>query len=434
MTASIVDLQSALRHVPAVLLSPEDRRVLDDAHTSLEALSEIDVVPTAVAFVGCSGSGKSAIVNAAAGEEVSTEGVVRPTTRNVIMAGSSGPVSLAAQFEYVHAPRVRAGVVLVDTPPWEHDQSSVKSAIDVSDLVVVVATPSRYADASLVALVDSIPQHRPAAVVLNRVIATGGQLDQLLSSVRGAHGAEVTVIAEGGEMGPPVEGLLAGLDIDRVGYERGAVLRSAASSAGRFVATAAASMSTSLGSVAAAITTATVDDHHRSDFTVLEDWRITKQELIRVAERLVREFDDSVVEQSADEALARRLRDDLQRWDPKAFELGLDDWYETTVGAFVAAARKPWWRRSIKEKIARIAWRVSVNPTAAVPSRIERYFGSELTVIAAARHLALVDVYTSEEQNRKTQWLAMTSRLGEYTPGALFAVARAFGDARVEDV
>lgn len=433
MTASIVDLQSALRDVPVVLLSTEDRRVLDDAHTSLEALTDIDVVPTAVAFVGCSGSGKSAIVNAAAGATVSSEGVVRPTTRSVIMAGSSGPVSLSAQSEYVHSYGVRSGVVLVDTPPWEHDPSSVKSAIDVSDLVVVVATPSRYADASLVELVHSIPQHRPAAVVLNRVNVTGDQLDQLLASVRDAHGADVTVIAEDGEMREPVERLLAGLDIDNVGYERGAVLRSAASSAGRFVATAVASVSTSLGSVAAAVTSASAGEDLPSDFTVLEDWDSTRRELVRVAEHLLREFDDAVVDSSG-ESLARRLRDDLGRWGSTAFEHSLDDWYESTTDAFVAVAKTPWWRRSIDDQVARIAWRMSVNPTVAVPSRIERSVGPELGVIASARHSALVGLYASEEQNRRGRWENLISRLGEYTPEALFSTARAFGDARVEDV
>jgi hypothetical protein len=432
VTASIVDFQSALRDVPVVLLSEEDRRVLDDTHTSLEALTEIDIVPTAVAFVGCSGSGKSAIVNAAAGATVSLEGVVRPTTTNVIMAGSSGPVSLPAQSEYVHSPAVRSGVLLVDTPPWEHDPRSVRSAINVSDLVVVVATPSRYADASLVELVDSIPQHRPAAVVLNRVNVTGDELDQLLDSVREAHGADVTVIAEGGEIRPPVEQLLAGLDIDNVGYERGAVLRSAASSGGRFVATAVASVSTSLGSVATAVTATSAGEDPRNDFTVLEDWASTRRELVRVADRMVREFDDAVIESSV-EALVRRLWVELGRWDSTAFEHGLDDWYVSTTEAFVAVAKTPWWRRSIDDQVARVAWRVSVNPTVAIPSRIERSVGPELGVVAAVRHSALVDLYALEIQSRRDRWNGLTSRLGEYAPGRLFSIARAFGDAQVED-
>ncbi len=279
----------------------------------------------------------------------------------------------------------------------------------------------------------SIPDHRPAALVLNRVNVTGDELDQLLDSVHDTYGADVTMIAEGGQMGAPVEQLLAGLDIDSVGYERGAVLRSAASSAGRFVATAVASVSTSLGSVAGGVASAGVGEVLQSDFTVLEDWVSTRRELVRVAERLVREFDDAVVDSSGG-SLARRLREELGRWDPGAFEHGLDDWFVSTTDAFIAVAKTPWWRRSIDDQVARVAWRISVNSAVAVAGRIERAVGPELGVIASVRYSALVDLYATETQNRRGRWVDLTSRLGEYTPGVLFSTARAFGDARVEDV
>jgi energy-coupling factor transporter ATP-binding protein EcfA2 len=433
VTASIIQLKTALEDVPLVLLSKEDQRVLDEARMSLEALADIDIVPTAVVFVGSSGSGKSAIVNAAAGAEVTREGIVRPTTETVVMAGSSGPVSLSAQSEYVHSPGVRSGVVLIDTPPWEHDPVSVRSAIDVSDLVVVVATPSRYADATLQQLLAAIPQHRPAAVVMNRVHVEGADLEDLLGSVHETYGADVIVISEGGAMGTSVERLLDGLDIDSVGYQRGAVLRSAASSAGRYVATAVAASSTSLGDVASAAASIEVEPKDWSDFTVFEDWASTRREMVRDAERAVRQLDDAVVESAGDD-LAKRMRDDLGRWDPDGFAQGLDRWHEATVKVFVGAVKLPWWRRSIDDRAGGVGWRSSVNSEVAIPRRVERAFGARFSALSGQRHEMLVEAFGSALQDRKSQWVVVAARLGEYAPGVLFSIARGFGTPRDDDV
>ena len=59
--ATIDELRTALGAVPMVLLDTEDQRVIGDALTTLDALEAIDVVPTTLAVVGSSGSGKSTI-------------------------------------------------------------------------------------------------------------------------------------------------------------------------------------------------------------------------------------------------------------------------------------------------------------------------------------------------------------------------------------
>ena len=160
---TIADLRSALLDIPTPLLGPDERRVRDEALASLEALSQFDIVPVAVTFVGSSGSGKSTIFNVCVGFDASPASVVRPTTTNIVMAGGSGPVSVAVESEYVHAINARPGVVFIDTPSWEHSAEAVEAAMDVADLVVVVVTPSRYAYAEVARLVASLPDGRPAA-------------------------------------------------------------------------------------------------------------------------------------------------------------------------------------------------------------------------------------------------------------------------------
>ena len=57
------------------------------------------------------------------------------------MAGGSGPVSVSVESEYVHVPGAPPGLLLVDTPPWEHDERAVRAAVTVADLVVLVLQP-----------------------------------------------------------------------------------------------------------------------------------------------------------------------------------------------------------------------------------------------------------------------------------------------------
>jgi len=78
---TISELREALESVPSALLDEDDRRVRTETLVSLDALERFDVVPTVIAFVGSSGSGKSSLVNAALGAQISPSGPIRPTTK-----------------------------------------------------------------------------------------------------------------------------------------------------------------------------------------------------------------------------------------------------------------------------------------------------------------------------------------------------------------
>ena len=125
---------------------------------------------TVVALAGSTGSGKSSLFNALAGEDVSPVGVRRPTTAKAFahVWGSDGAAPLVQwlgvprrQTTWKHGPGLRAesvgddldGLVLLDLP--DHDstavahQHEVDRLVELVDLLVWVVDPQKYADALL---------------------------------------------------------------------------------------------------------------------------------------------------------------------------------------------------------------------------------------------------------------------------------------------
>ena len=111
---------------------------------------------TVVALAGATGSGKSSLFNALAGEDLSTVGVRRPTT-SVTHACWWGldPSPLLDWLQVArrhHAAAVAAfdGLVLLDLP--DHDSTAVAHRVEVdrivgvADMVVWVLDPQKYAD------------------------------------------------------------------------------------------------------------------------------------------------------------------------------------------------------------------------------------------------------------------------------------------------
>jgi len=116
---------------------------------------------TVVALAGATGSGKSSIFNALAGDGLSTVGVRRPTT-GVAHACVWGEASADELLEWLAVPRRHRvqtkgealdGLVLLDLP--DHDSSEVAHRLEVDrlvevvDLLVWVLDPQKYADAIL---------------------------------------------------------------------------------------------------------------------------------------------------------------------------------------------------------------------------------------------------------------------------------------------
>lgn len=113
--------------------------------------------PLLVAVFGPTGSGKSTIVNALAGRQVSPAGVIRPTTRAPVVWCRRGLADRyrdrafegATVVEDEH-PLLRS-LTIVDTPDLdsyaEENRLRAERILAVADAGVFVTTPQRYADA-----------------------------------------------------------------------------------------------------------------------------------------------------------------------------------------------------------------------------------------------------------------------------------------------
>jgi GTP-binding protein EngB required for normal cell division len=116
---------------------------------------------TVVALAGATGSGKSTLFNALAGQELSAPGVRRPTTgtAHACVWGEEGTPQL---LDWLGVPRRHVqpdpdpaldGLVLLDLP--DHDSTAVQHRLEVDrlvqlvDVLVWVLDPQKYADAAV---------------------------------------------------------------------------------------------------------------------------------------------------------------------------------------------------------------------------------------------------------------------------------------------
>lgn len=161
----------------------------------LPRLANIDA-PLLAVVGGSTGSGKSTLVNTIVGRQVSTSGVIRPTTRQPVLvanprdsvwfnsphvlpglAREQGEVQgnpSAATLRTVASEAVSPGLALLDAPDFDsiddRNRALASQLLAAADLWVFVTTPSRYAD-QLVwnFLHDAAARDIEVIVVLNRV-------------------------------------------------------------------------------------------------------------------------------------------------------------------------------------------------------------------------------------------------------------------------
>ena len=161
----------------------------------LPRLANIDA-PLLAVVGGSTGSGKSTLVNAIVGQQVTTSGVIRPTTRQPVLVanpadsawfnstrvlpglareqGEAGANPSATSLRTVASGAVSPGLALLDAPDFDsiddRNRALASQLLAAADLWVFVTTPSRYAD-QLVwnFLHDAAGRDIEVIVVLNRV-------------------------------------------------------------------------------------------------------------------------------------------------------------------------------------------------------------------------------------------------------------------------
>ncbi|QAY62184.1 hypothetical protein ET495_01600 [Xylanimonas allomyrinae] len=136
--------------------------------------------PAIVVVAGSTGAGKSTLYNSLLGEEVSLAGVLRPTTREPVLAFNpadrdvvqAGPATEASRVVYHDG--VPRGTALLDAPDLDsflsENRTTAQQLLEAADLWLFVTTASRYGDAlPWQALSRATERGASVAMVLNRV-------------------------------------------------------------------------------------------------------------------------------------------------------------------------------------------------------------------------------------------------------------------------
>ncbi len=160
---------------------------------------------TVVALAGGTGSGKSSLFNQLSAADFSTVGVTRPVTREahacVWGVSGSGPLlewlGVPRRYRYARASALSSGehsmngLVLLDMPDHDsvmgHATDVVDKLVGMSDLLVWVLDPQKYADAAVHTrfLAPLAGHSEVVAVVLNQAdLLTAGQIDDCVQDLR----------------------------------------------------------------------------------------------------------------------------------------------------------------------------------------------------------------------------------------------------------
>ena len=160
---------------------------------------------TVVSLAGGTGSGKSSLFNRLSGADFSTVGVTRPVTREahacVWGVDGSGPLlewlGVPRRYRYARASALGSGeqsmdgLVLLDLPDHDsvmgHATDLVDGLVGLSDLMVWVLDPQKYADAAVHRrfLVPLAGHSEVVAVVLNQAdLLTPAQIDDCVHDLR----------------------------------------------------------------------------------------------------------------------------------------------------------------------------------------------------------------------------------------------------------
>ncbi len=160
---------------------------------------------TVISLAGGTGSGKSSLFNQLSGADFSTVGVTRPVTRDahacVWGVAGSGPLlewlGVPRRYRYARASALSTGeqsmtgLVLLDLPDHDsvmgHATDLVDKLVGLSDLLIWVLDPQKYADAAVHRrfLVPLAGHSEVVAVVLNQAdLLSAAQIEDCVQDLR----------------------------------------------------------------------------------------------------------------------------------------------------------------------------------------------------------------------------------------------------------
>ncbi|MCS4492317.1 GTPase domain-containing protein [Corynebacterium sp. ES2715-CONJ3] len=187
-----------LRHTLDGVVYPADAAKAQTLKNQLDdyiipRITDLDA-PLLVVVGGSTGAGKSTLVNAIVGENVTAAGVIRPTTRQPTLITNTAdapyfrsqrvlpglprehgePDTQALSLRIVESNLIPAGLALIDAPDFDSiddtNRALASQLLAAADSWVFVTTPARYADQVVWNfLSDAAARHIEVVVILNRV-------------------------------------------------------------------------------------------------------------------------------------------------------------------------------------------------------------------------------------------------------------------------
>jgi energy-coupling factor transporter ATP-binding protein EcfA2 len=157
--------------------------------------------PLLVLLIGPTGAGKSSLLNALAGVAASPSGVIRPTTRDVVVVarpddreallgeGAALSTLAAGRLRLIEREDVPEGIALLDSPDVDSIEHANRELTDrlaeAADLGIFVTTATRYADrVPWEVLARARDRALPLIVVVNRMPADAADRATVLDDIR----------------------------------------------------------------------------------------------------------------------------------------------------------------------------------------------------------------------------------------------------------
>lgn len=431
VTSAVSVLRSALDDVPSVLLDEHLQRVLADARTAIDTLEVFTPTPSLLVVVGPAGSGKSTVVNAIVGATVAAVSPVRPTTTAVTAVVGSGPSPVDGVTEYLITEHMDPGIAVVDTPPWDSANNTVKEALRTAAMAIVVVTPMRYGDEATRQAIEAASEADELRLIVNRLPPDAGLREQIEDAIH--ERLEIEPYATFSE-GSDVEidrSFVASIPIDEAAAGRRRILESAVGGLSRRIATGLTEAATQVGALTRALESVPDPSVGSVQVDGLYDWDEAREELVRVAFE-AQETYDMDVERSASGELAGRIREQLVPPDKDTLAAALDDWLHHTLHRFRRRASIRFRKKSGRVLLDRWARVLSIDPDANAPRRVRRMMRDAFEPTVRKSNVDLMAVVTSLSARRPQEWAQLIDTAGEYRPGMLFAAATAI-DGKATD-
>ncbi len=182
LKADLVRLRDLVGREDLLSVSEEDRGlILEQADDLVQRIEAVEGEFLSVGLLGGTGVGKSSLMNALAGEPVSSVSHRRPHTDHVLIyrhedapAVPEPPPETLLWKEITHRGHAVRQVLLCDLPDFDSlltaHRQGVIAFLENLDLLVWVTSPEKYADRRLYEFLDMVPKSRDNFVfVLNKV-------------------------------------------------------------------------------------------------------------------------------------------------------------------------------------------------------------------------------------------------------------------------